>query len=118
MVANENNSLDRIAALGDLTRRRIFEVLAAGPCSVTEIARQFPVTRSAVSQHLRVLKEAGLVKHETFGTRHLYQIDAIGVAAVRDYLDSLWQRALLNFKAEAERSFVETGNSKNKENPK
>jgi len=118
VAANEPNPLDRIAALGDPTRRGIFEVLAAGPCSVAEIARQLPVTRPAVSQHLRVLKEAGLVKHETFGTRHLYQIDVIGVAAIRDYLDSLWQRALINFKAEAERSFAEIGKSQNKENPK
>lgn len=111
-----NASLERIASLGDQTRRGIFELLADGPCSVAEIARQLPVTRSAVSQHLRVLKEAGLVKHQTFGTRHLYQIDAIGVAAIRDYLDSLWQRALLQFKAEAERSYAEIKKANKKEN--
>jgi DNA-binding transcriptional ArsR family regulator len=98
---------DRIAALGDARRREIFEILSAGPCSVVELSRRLPVTRSAVSQHLRVLKDAGLVTHQTAGTRHLYQIDPIGIAALRDYLDSLWQRALKDFKAVAEQSFME-----------
>jgi DNA-binding transcriptional ArsR family regulator len=97
----------RIAVLGDTTRRGIFEILSSGPCSVAEIACQLPVTRPAVSQHLRVLKEAGLVTHQTVGTRHVYQLDPDGIASLREYLDTLWQRALNDFKAMAERSFAE-----------
>ena len=93
---------ERIAALGDPRRRQILEALSRGPSSVVELADRLPVTRSAVSQHLGVLKEAGLVRHEKIGTRHLYEIDPEGVAALRDYLDSLWQRALGSFKAAAE----------------
>jgi DNA-binding transcriptional ArsR family regulator len=87
-----------MAALGDPRRRQIFEILAAGPSSVAEIACKLPVTRPAVSQHLRVLQDAGLVTHRVAGTRHIYQLDPAGVAAMRDYLDSLWQRALTEFK--------------------
>lgn len=79
-------------------------MLAAGPSSVADIARRLPVSRPAVSQHLRVLKEAGLVTLRAEGTRHLYQLDPSGVAALRNYLDSLWQTALHQFKLEAERS--------------
>jgi len=92
----------RIAALGDPRRREILETLAKGPCSVAELARRLPVTRSAVSQHLGILKDAGLVRHEKIGTRHFYEVDPEGVEALRDYLDSLWQRALSSFKALAE----------------
>lgn len=79
-------------------------MLAGGPSSVAEVARRLPVSRPAVSQHLRVLKDAGLVTRRAEGTRHLYQLDPRGVAAMRDYLDSLWQTALDQFKSEAERS--------------
>jgi len=92
----------KIAALGDLRRREILEVLSHGACSVGELAERLPVTRSAVSQHLGVLKEAGLVRHDKVGTRHLYQVDPEGVAALRSYLDSLWERALASFKTAAE----------------
>jgi DNA-binding transcriptional ArsR family regulator len=92
-----------MAALSDTTRRRVFEILSANPSSVADIARRLPVTRPAVSQHLRVLKDAGLVTLRTEGTRNLYQIDPDGVAALRKYLDSLWQTALEQFKATAER---------------
>jgi DNA-binding transcriptional ArsR family regulator len=99
--------IHRIAALGDATRREIFGILAGGPSSVADIARRLPVTRPAVSQHLRVLSDMGLVTHRTAGTRHIYRLDPDGIAALRDYLDSLWERALNDFKAAAERSFTQ-----------
>ena len=92
----------KIAALGDFMRRQIFEMLAANPSAVGDIARRLPVTRSAVSQHLRVLKEAGLVDHQTFGTRNVYHINLAGVASLRDYFDALWEKALSDYKAVAE----------------
>jgi len=95
-----------IAALGDSRRREIFEILTAGPSSVAQIALRLPVTRPAVSQHLRVLKDAGLVTSRTEGTRHMYQLDPLGIAAIRDYFDKLWQRALTDFKNFAEQSYV------------
>ena len=98
--------IHRIAALGDPTRREIFGILAGGPSSVADIARRLPVTRPAVSQHLRVLSDMGLVTHRTAGTRHIYRLDPDGIAAIRDYLDALWERALNDFKAAAERSFT------------
>src|SRR5438045_7716120 len=107
-------SIEPIAVLGDPTRRAIFERLAEGPCSVAELARHMPVTRPAVSQHLRVLKEAGLVTHQTEGTRHVYQIDPEGIAAIRDYLDRLWDWALTDFKAAVERSYQKRNKTKNK----
>jgi DNA-binding transcriptional ArsR family regulator len=78
---------DSLAALGDPTRRAIFERLAAGPVAVGEIARDLPVSRPAVSQHLKVLKEAGLVVDRPAGARRLYQLDPDGVAALRGYFD-------------------------------
>jgi DNA-binding transcriptional ArsR family regulator len=98
------NAMDQMAALGDATRRNIFEMLSVRPSSVADIARQLPVSRPAVSQHLRVLKDAGLVKLRNEGTRNIYQLDPEGVANLRDHLDSLWQTALDHFKMEAERS--------------
>ena len=91
-------------ALGDPTRRAIFELLSAGPHAVGEIAEQLPVSRPAVSQHLRVLKDAGLVAERRNGTRRIYRLDADGVARVRDYFDRFWDAALAEFKAAAERS--------------
>lgn len=79
-------------------------MLSAAPSSVADIARRLPVSRPAVSQHLRVLTDAGLVTHRAEGTRHMYQLDPKGVAALRNYLDSLWQTALEQFKTQAERS--------------
>ena len=93
-----------MAVLGDPMRRQIFELLAEGPSAVGEIAERLPVTRSAVSQHLRVLAEAGLVTHESIGTRNLYRIEPTRVAEVRDYLDRLWQKALGNLKARIEKA--------------
>lgn len=95
---------DAIATLGDPTRRQIFEIVSAGPHSVAEIARQLPVTRPAVSQHLAVLSRAGLVTHETIGTKHVYRLDPRGIAEIRNQLDKLWERAVAGFKAAADRS--------------
>ena len=91
------------AALADPTRRKVFERLKAGPCSVNEIAAHLPVSRPAVSQHLKILKEAALVSETREGTRRLYRIEARGLEAVRLYLDGFWDAALRNFKAAAEK---------------
>jgi DNA-binding transcriptional ArsR family regulator len=90
------------AALADPTRRAVFERLREGPRPVGDIARDLPVSRPAVSQHLRVLKEAGLVTERRDGTRRLYRIDPDGIAAIRDYFDDFWNEALAAFKAAAE----------------
>jgi DNA-binding transcriptional ArsR family regulator len=89
-------------ALGDPTRRTVFELLRPGPRSVGDLAAELPVSRPAVSQHLRVLQEAGLVAVEQRGTRRLYRIDARGIAGLRSYIDSFWTDALASFKAVAE----------------
>jgi DNA-binding transcriptional ArsR family regulator len=91
-------------ALGDPTRRAIFELLAEGPCPVGEIARQLPVTRPAVSQHLKVLKEAGLVSDTQVGTRRLYRVNLEGVGALRAYLDQFWNQSLAAFKRSVEQT--------------
>jgi DNA-binding transcriptional ArsR family regulator len=88
-------------ALGDATRRQIFESLKNGPRSVQELADGLPVSRPAVSQHLRVLKEAGLVSDRKDGTRRLYRIEPRGLAGLREYFDSLWDEALARFADEA-----------------
>ena len=93
---------DGFAALADPTRRAVFERLREGPRPVGELARDLPVSRPAVSQHLRVLKDAGLVTERKDGTRRLYRIDPDGVAAIRDYFDDFWNEALAAFKAAAE----------------
>jgi DNA-binding transcriptional ArsR family regulator len=90
-------------ALGDPTRRAIFEQLRSGPRSVGEIAAELPVSRPAVSQHLRVLKEAGLVTERRNGTRRLYRLDPDGLGELRRYVEEYWTDALAAFKAEAER---------------
>jgi DNA-binding transcriptional ArsR family regulator len=94
------NGLD---ALGDPTRRAVFERLRRGPQSVTELADELPVSRPAVSQHLRVLREAGLVTERRDGTRRLYRIDPDGLGELRDYFDDFWGDALAAFKAAAEK---------------
>ena len=90
------------SALADPTRRAVFERLADGPRSVGELAAELPVSRPAVSQHLKVLKAAGLVSDRAHGTRRLYRIDPAGVIAMRDYLDGFWDQALTAFKAAVE----------------
>ena len=94
---------DAFAALSDPTRRHVLERLAAGPRAVSEIAEGLPVSRPAVSQHLKVLKEAGLVSDRQEGARRIYAIDPKGLGAMRAWLDQFWDTALLAFKAEAER---------------
>jgi DNA-binding transcriptional ArsR family regulator len=94
--------VDGLAALGDPTRRAIFERLAERPQAVGELARDLPVSRPAVSQHLKVLKHAGLVIDRRSGTRRIYQLDPEGVGALRAELDRFWNRALAAFKAAAE----------------
>jgi DNA-binding transcriptional ArsR family regulator len=88
-------------ALGDWTRRQIFDALRHGPQSVGELAARMPVSRPAVSQHLRVLKEAGLVLDTRDGTRRIYRVDPSGLAGIRAYFDSFWDEALGRFAAEA-----------------
>jgi DNA-binding transcriptional ArsR family regulator len=89
-------------ALGDPTRRAIFERLRGGPLAVGEIAEGLPVSRPAVSQHLRVLKDAGLVTERRDGTRHVYRLDPDGLVQLRAYFDGFWTAALASFKAAAE----------------
>lgn len=98
-----------IAALGDPTRRAVFERLRDGPRSVGELAEGLPVTRSAVSQHLRVLGDAGLVSQTRAGTRRLYRVEPDGLAELRAYFDDLWGSALgaMRGLAEAEQSEVD-----------
>lgn len=88
-------------ALGDATRRQIFESLKAGPRSVGELAAGLPVSRPAVSQHLRVLKAAGLVTDRKDGTRRVYRIEPDGLAGLRDYFDGFWSEALERFREAA-----------------
>jgi DNA-binding transcriptional ArsR family regulator len=89
-------------ALGDSTRRAIFERLRGGPLAVGELAEGLPVSRPAVSQHLRVLKEAGLVTDHREGTRRVYRIEPDGLGALRAYFDSFWDEALAALKEAAE----------------
>jgi DNA-binding transcriptional ArsR family regulator len=97
-MAYTEHALDSFAALGDPTRRAIFERVAAGPAAVGDLAKGLPVSRPAVSQHLRVLKEAGLVRETPDGTRRIYRLDPRGIAAMRDWLDVHWAAALDAFK--------------------
>ena len=105
------------SALGDPTRRDIFERLARGPSAVGDLAKGLPITRPAVSQHLRVLKEAQLVTESSEGTRHIYRIDPRGIAAMREWLDAHWAKSLDAFKNFADAEF-ETENKTQKEKDK
>ena len=91
-------------ALGDPTRRQVFELLRSGPRSVGELATQLPVSRPAVSQHLRVLEEAGLVTHRRDGTRNLYGLNGHGVAELRSWVDGFWDEALARFEEAVQRA--------------
>jgi DNA-binding transcriptional ArsR family regulator len=91
-----------LGLLGDPTRRAIFELLARRPSSVGELAQQLPVSRPAVSQHLRALKDGGLVVSRAEGTRRVYRLNPDGVAALRAWLDRLWDEALTAFQKAAE----------------
>ncbi len=92
----------QLDALGDLTRRALLERLRKGPQPVGELARGLPVSRPAVSQHLKVLKEARLVQDQPVGTRRYYRLDPDGFAALRSYLDGFWGDSLQAFKAKIE----------------
>ncbi|MCF6121302.1 metalloregulator ArsR/SmtB family transcription factor [Mesorhizobium muleiense] len=98
-MTNVNNSW---TALGDPTRRTIFELLVEHPRSVTELARALPVTRSAVSQHLKVLKEAGLVADTPDGKHRIYRVEPDGLAALRTELDRFWVKTLAAYKQAVE----------------
>src|SRR5438876_461542 len=97
------NVMSPLAALGDPTRRAIFERLADRPRAVGELAGELPVSRPAVSQHLKVLREAGLVVGHQAGNRRIYQLDPEGVRALREYLDRFWNRSLAAFKSAVEK---------------
>jgi len=104
---------DPFAALGDPTRRAILERLVAQPRPVGELARELPVSRPAVSQHLKVLKDAGLVIDRQAGTRRIYHVDADGIQVLRSYLDGFWKTALAGYREAVEqptrRSHVHAG---------
>jgi DNA-binding transcriptional ArsR family regulator len=98
-----NQPPDGFAALADPTRRLVFERLARKALSVGELAATLPVSRPAVSQHLKVLKDAGLVMDEADGTRRVYRVNPRGIEAMKKYLDRFWDRALAAFKAAVEK---------------
>jgi DNA-binding transcriptional ArsR family regulator len=100
---------DPFDALGDPNRRAIVELLAVGDRSVSELARELPISRPAVSRHLRLLKEAGLVADRAEGTRRLYRLDGEGIAAVREYLEQVWGEAAARFRLVAENTSVRRG---------
>jgi DNA-binding transcriptional ArsR family regulator len=100
VVAYPHRQMD---ALGDPTRRAILERLLEGPVAVGELARDFPISRPAISQHLRVLKHASLVIDRPLGTRRLYELNPAGVEALRAYFDRFWNHALAAFKRAAEK---------------
>lgn len=97
-MARPSTALNGFAALGDPTRRKIFELVADRPSAVVDLANELPVSRPAVSQHLKVLKEAGLVIESAEGTRRIYRLDPRGISAMRDWLDGHWATALDAFK--------------------
>lgn len=108
LVSTNHRSIE---VLGDPTRRRIFELLGDAPQPVGDLARQLPVSRPAVSQHLRALREAGLVSHRVSGTRHVYALDPEGVGRLRAWVDRFWDRALTEYQSAAERAAAESKES-------
>jgi DNA-binding transcriptional ArsR family regulator len=100
---------DPFDALGDPNRRAIVELLAVGDRSVSELAGELPISRPAVSRHLRLLKEAGLVADRAEGTRRLYRLDDQGIAAVREYLEQVWGEAAARFRLLAENTREQRG---------
>ncbi|HEY5890979.1 MAG TPA: metalloregulator ArsR/SmtB family transcription factor [Acidimicrobiia bacterium] len=93
---------DPFDALGDPNRRAIIEVLAGGDRAVSEIAQALPISRPAVSRHLRLLKEAGLVSDAAVGNRRMYSLDVKGIEAIQDYMTSIWGEAAIRFRLAAE----------------
>ena len=98
----------QLTALGDPTRQKIFELIARRPCAVGELAHGLPVSRPAVSQHLKILKAAGLVCDRPEGTRRIYRVDPEGVRRVREYFDQFWDDALEAYRQAVERATEET----------
>ena len=101
-MANGTAAARALDALADPTRRAVFERVAQAPAAVGEIASGMPVSRPAVSQHLKILKDAGLVAETALGTRRIYRIDPRGIGAMRDWLDQFWKTSLENFAAYAD----------------
>jgi DNA-binding transcriptional ArsR family regulator len=101
-VSTYQGQVDPWTALGDPTRKAIFEYLVEGPRAVVELARELPVSRPAVSQHLKVLKDAGLVTDRAAGTRRIYQVDPDGLAALRTDLERFWGKTLAAYKTKVE----------------
>jgi DNA-binding transcriptional ArsR family regulator len=95
---------DALSALADPTRRRVFELVAERPRPVRQLADQLPVSRPAVSQHLKVLRQAGLVQEQRVGTRHVYGLDTAGLEILRAYFESFWERSLAVFKGAVEQT--------------
>jgi DNA-binding transcriptional ArsR family regulator len=112
-------NISPIDALGDPTRRRLFERLRQGPCSVTELISVVPISQPAVSQHLKVLREAQLVRVEKRGQQRIYHLNPVGLAELRRYAESLWEDVLRAFGEEAERMVqaAENANVKAKVKP-
>jgi DNA-binding transcriptional ArsR family regulator len=98
----------QLAALGDATRRTIFELIAERPCSVAEITRRVPVSQSAVSQHLKVLRESRLVRAEPKGASNVYHIDPQGLGQMRAWLDRHWSKTLAAYKVVVEQTLKES----------
>jgi DNA-binding transcriptional ArsR family regulator len=105
---NPDRAVGGWSALADGTRRAIVSRLAEGPQAVGQLAAELPVTRSAVSQHLKILKDAGLVSERAVGTRRIYRLNPAAVAALRDQLDTFWQRALASYVDVAEQATEES----------
>jgi DNA-binding transcriptional ArsR family regulator len=103
--------VEKLAALADPTRLAVFERVARRPAAVHEIAQEFPVSRPAISQHLRVLKDARLVLDESVGTQRIYRVNPSGIEEIRSYFDRFWGDALSSFK-----TFIETNPSTNSKN--
>lgn len=100
----ETYGIAALGVLGDPTRRAIFECLARSPKAVGQIATELPVSRPAVSQHLKVLKDAGLVADHAEGTRRIYRINPDGISSIRAYLDRMWSEALEGFRQAAQQA--------------
>src|SRR3954462_10347893 len=103
-MPRSSSALNGFAALGDPTRRKIFELIADRPSAVVDIARELPVSRPAVSQHLRVLKDAGLVIDHAIGTRRVYSLNPAGVRVLRADLERFWRKALVAYKRVVEQT--------------
>jgi len=116
MSRRSSSAATALAALADPTRRELFERLRAGPRAVGELARGVTVSRPAVSQHLAVLKAAGLVRDTAAGTRRVYEIDPKGLGAIRAWLDDMWGGALQSFSAELDQESADGGEAGSRKN--